>query len=346
MQFLRDIKIKFPQLGIEYSKDDLRFDFNIQKKFSTEGNTAHISIYNLRATIKSILAKINLEVVVEAGYVDQGRKVIFIGALKKVEEFLSGPDRIFNIFAIDGGQILERVGTFEFVETTDVAGNVQGMLDIIQNRKLTVTSGRIDNFAATFSEIPDNEAGIRQQIRLGTQVGFVSNNFPANFDQHSWVYPGKFRDALNAYSLNRDYRDGYIWSIQDNNLNIVRFGDELTLSPFIIDSCTPVIGLPRRVDYTVSQARFQERGDNVLTPLTIPDYFTWRITVLCNGDVKPYRTTNVNLEYPVNSIKGSYRILDVTHYGSNWTNNFYTEFEIINFDLEKQLQKIARLGVR
>lgn len=341
MQFLRDIKVKFPQLGIEYSKNELRIDFNIQKKFSNEGNTAHISIYNLRATIKSILAKINLEVVVEAGYVDQGRKLIFIGAVKRVEEFISGPDLIFNIFAIDGGQILERAATFDFSSNESVADNVRAMLNTVQGTRFTVSSLRIDNLAASRNVGAAADTTLRQNIREGTRVGFVSNNYPQeNFDQISWADLGKLRDALKNYSLNRDYRDGFIWSIQDNNLNIVRRGDELTLSPLNINSCTPVIGLPRRVDYAVSQARYQERGDNVLIPLNIPDYFTWKITVLCDGDVKPYRTAKVDLPHPVNNIKGKYRILDVQHYGSNWGNEFYTEFEVLDFDIEKQLQII------
>lgn len=332
MEFIRDIRVSFPQLGISYSRDDLRIDFNVQKKFSGDGNTAHISIYNLKSTIKSIIAKVNLEIRLEAGYVDNGSKLIFVGAIKKVEEFLSGADRVFDIFAIDGGQILERVGNFSFRVNQTITENVGSMLSTIQDQDLDAP------LDPTVGLIAPQEASLRQELRGGTTVGYNPNNFPREFDLSSWSFPGKLRDGLNKYSLDRDYRSAFVWSVQDNTLNILKRGMELTLSPVAINDCTPIIGLPQRVDYANAKARFQERGDDVLIPLIVPDFFTWRITVLCDGDIKPYRTANINLIYPFDSIQGKYRIINVSHYGSNWDNDFYTEFEVVGFDLETQLE--------
>ena len=84
-------------------RDTLRFTFRIVRSTSKDPNTAEISIWNLNKQTRSLLQELDLQTVLEAGYVGS-RSTIFSGQLEYGSTGREGTDRVTTLQAADGGK--------------------------------------------------------------------------------------------------------------------------------------------------------------------------------------------------------------------------------------------------
>lgn len=85
------------------TRDTLRFTFKIERSTSKEPNTAQISIWNLNQQTRALLQELELQTVLEAGYVGS-RAVIFSGQLEYGSPGRDGTDWITTLQSADGGK--------------------------------------------------------------------------------------------------------------------------------------------------------------------------------------------------------------------------------------------------
>lgn len=88
-------------------RDTLRFTFRIERSLSKDPNTAEISIWNLNKETRSLLQELDLETVLEAGYVGS-RSTIFSGQLDYGSPSRDGTDWITTLQSADGGKQISK----------------------------------------------------------------------------------------------------------------------------------------------------------------------------------------------------------------------------------------------
>lgn len=325
----RQLKFSAPFFGIEYRNQDLRIDFYVEKEFTPEGNSAKILIYNLNNNVKQLLSTPNLEIRLEAGNECFPQKLIFIGQIYWTEETWQDTDNVFAIFAVDGGAIYNRFVDFTADIKIPIVENVRRLVESVDRRPFLQ-----QGFEVSPQSTPDT-LFLNFENALEPEIGFNSNEYPQTaFDKNITGGVGKFKDVMNKYALDHDFRIPFFWSIQDGVFNMVDGNKTLNINDFVFNQRTPIIGLPKLVVYRNVKARFEPRGDTTLKE--IPDFkvYSWNITTFVNADIKPLAPMLVELSYPTFKINGGYKIINVTHSGSNWTDEFYTNFEIIEKDLD------------
>jgi len=100
--FNRIAKILIPGFEIV----DLRINFKIEKSLIGYPNLGNIKIYNLKESSRNKIEKQGLSVKLYAGYEDNAVPLLFSGDMRNVVHLKNGTDWISEIFAHDGGNIL------------------------------------------------------------------------------------------------------------------------------------------------------------------------------------------------------------------------------------------------
>jgi hypothetical protein len=86
-----------------FSRPTLRFTFKIERHLGKDPNTADISIWNLNRDTRALLQELNLQTVLEAGYIGS-RSTIFTGQLAYGAPGRDGTDWVSNLQSADGGK--------------------------------------------------------------------------------------------------------------------------------------------------------------------------------------------------------------------------------------------------
>ena len=202
--------------GIDLS--NLRIVFNVKRSGVMAPNAATIRVYNLDLVTANLLRKEFTQVVLQAGYAGN-YGVIFKG---NIRQFIIGresaTDTFINIIAGDGDQAY----AFATVNSTLAAGSSQtNHLDTA----LTAMQGQ----------------GVGQNY-----VG----QLPANQLPRGKVMYGKAVDHIQRIAQS----SGFSWSIQNQQVNMVKLSTYLPGTAVVLSSKTGMIGTPRQ---TIAGIDFQ-----------------------------------------------------------------------------------------
>jgi hypothetical protein len=103
MAFLRKVELTIGpgQTGVLIS--DLHLTFNVERSVTAEYNTAQFTIYNAKEQTRNQILIVGANVVLKAGYEDEGIGIIFIGTVTKSVSYQSGSEWITELEAQDIG---------------------------------------------------------------------------------------------------------------------------------------------------------------------------------------------------------------------------------------------------
>ena len=202
---------------------DLRFSFNIEKTSSETLNNSTLRIYNMNRATRALVETPNNAVILRAGYVDDvGLKTIFVGIVRRSLTVREGTDWVTEL-ELDDGLIAYR------------------------DSKISAT------FAAGASAI-DVLTAVAKSFGLPVRplpAGIQNKTYPKAFSAL-----GRTREAMNKVC---NYL-GLEWSIQNQEVQIIKKGGTAKRTAILLSSDTGMIGSPAREAKTLSDKAAAKRG--------------------------------------------------------------------------------------
>lgn len=289
MQFDRNIRAKILLTNSTYtgySGDidiaNLRIAFSIVKTFSWSTNTANVRIFNLSADKRNRLRDFGDQLRLFAGYKYQDNtQLIFTGNVTQLNHSFDQPEIITSLNCGDGERSLNNTLIgVSFGAKTPVRTVIQFIADKLQFP--------IVDFAQT----------------------------------ENLVYEQGFNDAdLAKNVLDRACKKMNLqWSVQNENLVIIRDNGATTKPPVDINLDTGMVGVPERY---VDKRFFLYRA---VAP-NEPPKPGWKVRLLLRPDLLP--GDRIRLRSRQLGFDGEFVIITVRHEGDNYGPLFETTLEVI-----------------
>lgn len=261
--------------GSEIEFKNLNIEFDVRKTLTQETNIASIKIYNLSQDSMNRVQESGSLVYLFAGYTaDSGEEIIFTGNISKVVHSKQNENTTLEIESGDGDAVFRNVViVLEYEEKVDAR-------DIL--RDITTRAG---------ITIRDYE------------------NVPFKMYQQGFAFVGQITEAIDKVTKFL----GYEWSIQNNELQIVRKGKPSIVSINLVSIREGLLERPNRN----TDAENRMSGD-VKAP-------GWSLKTLLNPKYEPGGQVDIDTEL----IKGLFKIESVRHLGSLYSNNWTSEIDVI-----------------
>jgi hypothetical protein len=201
--------------------DALDIAFRVEKHLKPEPNTCDLTIYNLnkdhQAQLENLRPKgkkatTGIPCRIEAGYVDPGPQLIWLGDLRTVETTKDGPDWVTHLTSGDGEKGWQNARIHvAFGPKTDITTALRAMA-----RALGVDEGNIGKVA--------------HRLKMAGSAIFPAGK----------VYAGAAQRAVMDFARSADLDI----SIQDNALQVLDRGKALAGEAILISTDTGLIGSP------------------------------------------------------------------------------------------------------
>lgn len=264
--FDRKVNITIGKRGGEgFSYDDLRVEFDLEKSLESKPNKGSIKVYNLTRDNRSKAEQSATYLILRAGY-GKDIETIFKGDVGRSKTELIGTDYVTTFEVGDGEKIYNNAKSdISFSKGTDIKTAMQGILAEV---------------GATLGDI----TGLKSE-KLNSAL----------------VLSGPVKNHLDEISK----RQGFEWSIQDDEFQILEKGKTTKQEAFILSSETGLIGIPK--------ARFgKDKSDSGID-----------FDCLLNGKLRPGRPIILSsLQF-----QGSYRLEKVKFTGGNYSAEFLCRCE-------------------
>jgi len=254
----------------------LRVNFKVKKSEKPETNNALIDIYNLSKDTREKLINIDDLVILNAGYFENvGVENVFIGNITNINHIKQGADIITKLECDDGAKVIRNTKVnLSYKEGSSAKEILNDVINLIP-------------LASQFVDTTDIE-----------DVQFV-NGF-------SFLGPFKFVLEKLSSTLNLE------WSIQDNELQIIRIGGTNKKQAIHLSPRTGLIGTPERVQDLSKQKNTERPG--------------WRINSLLFPKISIGGLVSVESQLIK---KGTFfRVINVEHNGDTWGNEWNTASEV------------------
>lgn len=284
MPFKRKVQVDIVPAGspVAIRVENLRVSFDVQKDVKTSANHATVKIYNLSQDTRAKFHELTDQIIVRAGYADESMDEIFHGDLISVSHPKDGADIITVIEANDGqGALRNSFSSVSYGENTGV-GQVM--------RDLSKQMG-----------IP-----IKTQDYLKT-IG--ADKFLNGFS-----FNGRTKDALDKVAA----RAGLEWSVQGNQLQIIKLGGVLPKDPSQIPLITPETGLMGSPERLI---RVRSESPEKKPP-------GWKIKSCLIGRLEPGGQVGLQSKDVPRAM--AFRIETVQHQGDTHGDDFYTLVEALD----------------
>lgn len=233
----------------------LRVTFAIQKNLRKEPNTSTVTIYNLSKDSRSKVQDQDLEVTLDAGYVDN-RHLIFAGQLDYSSHVKQGTDWVTTMQSGDGSKVYQ---------TARINESIKG--------------------PASLSAVVQKAANALG-INIGNALTKISKgSLRGNLSEwvNGVVLQGKAEKQLDKILRSA----GYSWSIQDGQLQLLGPEETLEEQAAVLRPGTGLIGSPEPGDKGVIRAR------SLLQPRLLPGRKVKIESATVNGFFKILKTNFV-----------------------------------------------------
>lgn len=291
MQFDRVINLKIllasPPPSTEYRGtmeiSNLRMAFSIFKSESWSTNTANIRIWNISESKRNLLNSYGDEITLNAGYRQEtGAQVLFRGNTSLATHIFAEPEIITVLDCGDGEKSLNLVlAKASFGENTPVRQVIEYYAGVL---------------GLNIAEFADTDNLV---YALGHQ------------------FSGIAKDGLDKACK----AIGLVWSVQNNNLVILRQGEGSSKPPVDINASTGMIGIPQR--YTDRrQYLYKALPKNGGAPKP-----GWKVRTLLRPDILP--GDRIRLRSNRVDIDGIFYVISITHEGDNFGPQFESLLEVI-----------------
>lgn len=254
---------------------DLRVSFKIEKKLQKNPNKAEITIYNLNEQTRTFVQKKPLVVRLEAGYKDQIAQ-LWTGDMTFSSSTLDGVDWKTTI------EINNAERSFNYARCnrsfkSSLGGSNTAVLDLVNEVS--------DSMELPLTMPPD----VRAEL-TSTQI------------RGAYTMRGPSRDVLDKVLLNR----GYEWSLQDNQIQILKKGQLRADRAFLVSQDTGMIGSPQ---YNAPKVP----GKSAVL----------KVVSLLYADLVPGQKIKVESR----AITGVFRLDAVIHVGDTHSKEWFSELE-------------------
>jgi hypothetical protein len=280
--------------------DNLRVTFDISKSLEQFPNTATFDVYNLSFNSRKQLEETVRDVAKEPR--DRG---IIVPSL----QFQAGyRDNIKNIFTGNITSLTTRKEGPDIVTTFEAGDGIAPFKDT----KLDISFKP----GATAAEIV-NEILISMGLTNGAIVGFN----PADQYLQGLTLTGSAKDHLTKVLK----KQGLEWSIQDNQVQILKPRETTPDTALILNRASGLIGTPFRTQYLSNGPTDTKSSKDFAAGV--------HATALLNPDIRPGRVILLSNSISVSStsIKTSktiydlFRVVKLRHYGDTHGNPWYTD---------------------
>jgi len=215
-QFKREAFIRVGELGSEegIGVRDLRVAFKIKKTDKTKGNTAEISIWNLKEDNRSKIAVLDNVLLLEAGYIDgDGLALMYSGNITSVNSIKTGSDVETKIVCSDG---------------IKVARDAHSTISYKRETEARVVLNDI------VSQFKDNGIAEKYIESVDSDIKY----------KNGFAFSGFLTDALSKVCG----RLGFTWSIQDGGLKIVNKDGDDGRDAVYLSKESGLIGRPIKIN--------------------------------------------------------------------------------------------------
>lgn len=208
--------------------DDLRFSFRIEKTLSETLNNSTLKIYNLNRDSRRLVEMPNNAVILRAGYSqDVGPVTCFVGIIRRSLTSREGVDWVTD-FELDDGLIAYRDSKISISFPAGTTGGV-------------VLNSIASKFALPVRPLPPDIA---------------SKTYPQGFS-----FVGRSREAMSKVCQYLDCE----WSIQNQEIQILKKGGSMKRTAVVISSDTGMIGSPSLESKTMSDKAAAKKGISTST---------------------------------------------------------------------------------
>lgn len=194
--------------------DKLDVSFEVTKTTAKEPNTVTLKIYNLNENHRNELAQLKKPMVeIEAGYEDEGIGLIFRGQVRNINSEKIGPDWITEINSGDGEDSLQTARVnMSFKPGTSLGLSIKKLAE-------------------------EMKVGLGNSAKKALEGDFDG---AANEFLNGVVLSGRASTELDGLLKGA----GLEWSVQDNELQIMKLGEVLPGMAVVIDAEHGMIGSP------------------------------------------------------------------------------------------------------
>jgi len=250
----------------------LRVQFEIKRNLGKQPNSTKVIISNLSTQTRSFLEGKPLSILFAAGYMDTGPRLVAGGDVIRAWSNLKDTDYETTIQVHDGG----RASAYARTNRAYRAGT-------------TIKQILVDAAATMGLQLPStvlNDPAINQGI-------------PSGLTLH-----GRTADVLTEVLSPL----GYNWSMQNGSLCMLKIGQLLPGTSFLINQSSGMIGTPQRT----TPDKPKKQSEILITTLLWPEL---------------YPGAQITLQSSVES--GSFRIKELTHKGDSYGDDWSTEIRCI-----------------
>jgi len=257
------------QIGVSIS--NLRVVFHVKKNSTADFNTARVSIYNLSENTRNKIKELGNQIVVKAGYTqDAGEQVLFVGDISMSYNEIVKPETIITFEASDGEKKTHQLKLS--VSYKAGTGAIQILKDVISKSAFPLK-------AFNWSTVTDK------------------------YYNRGFAFAGSAKVLLNNVC---DYL-GLEWSIQNNEIKLVKSGASDGAQVVYLTPGTGLIGSPSRLRDVGTKSKKDKNIEG------------WKLDCLLQPMLEPGGVVKVkSADIP----EGLYRIIDVEHsgdtHGTEW----------------------------
>lgn len=270
-------------VGPEGSEEGILFEgirvvFKITKTKKKDSNTCSVDLYNLSEATRNRIKTLEDLLIIKAGYLDAGGLTdLFTGNIVNINHIRSGPDIITRLEAGDGEKALREIFTKSYKEGTSVK---QILNDVV--------------------------------AALGIDKKFIDSSIEDSQFVNGFSFSGPIKNIMDKLAG----KLGFEWSIQNNEIQILKDGGTNQDTAIVISSDSGLIGSPERVeDLTKGRKK---------TSTKLPG---WRIKSLLLPKINVGGTVGVESR---EIEKGSFfKVLNIDHSGDTHGENWETTLEVM-----------------
>ncbi len=276
------IDIQKPNSLIAMRVEGLRVVFDVTKDAKSAANQAHIQIYNLSKETRQTFQELTDQVIIRAGYEDESMDEIFHGDLISISHPKGDGNVITTIEANDGQKALrESYSNVSYAENTSLK---QVLQDLSRQMGLPVKS--------------------TDYLSLVADQTFLQG----------FSFSGPTKAAMDKLTA----RAGLEWSIQGNQLQVLKRGGVVPRAPSQIPLVTPdqgLIGSPDRIQRITGESPDKKPPG-------------WKIKSVLIGRLEPGGQIGLQCEDVPQA--SAFRIETVQHHGDTHGDDFTSLTEALD----------------
>lgn len=215
MAFNRQIELLVGQNnGLNLVISDLNVSFDITRNYKPEDNTASFTIYNAKKETRDKIVKENNNIILKAGYEDEGIGNIFSGLVFEGSSKKQGTEWVTEILASDYGanvtNIFKQNVNFSYKEGIPITMPINDIISI-----LGITVSGLENASQIFMNNAKVFSGMLKNVIQNITNILKVNNVGLYFDNNEMVIYNLGQQSSKFGIVNISQSNGLLGSVEE-----------------------------------------------------------------------------------------------------------------------------------